>query len=195
VVRCSVEWDVPGLGVLTAVQADPEVLEPHLSWLAGAYNEPFNFEMMGNECLSSKDSVREYYEHGWKNSSLMFLLFLNGELVGDADFRNFFEKGAEFAIAIGARSAQGKGLGTRFGIMLHGFAFENCGLETVLVAILHKNTGSLRLFEKLGYERDVEREFVHRLEDETDVCMFLSKPRFADLFASDVRKLRIQPSR
>lgn len=176
--RTKLTWIVPHLGELKAVEPSVESLEPYSEWLADSYNEPFNADMMGNETICTARDVTDYYASGQSEGRRMFLLFVNDEIVGDADFRNFFSGGAEFAIAIGAREWQGKNLGTLFGIMLHDFIFDTIKLENVIAAIIPKNAGSLRMFEKLGYERDIDGKFYHHLEDKNDVCVFLTRPKF-----------------
>jgi RimJ/RimL family protein N-acetyltransferase len=177
--RAHLTWHTEQFGELKALEPTPECLLSHAEWLAKSYNEPFNADMMGNETLSIAADVIAYYESGQREGRRMFLLFVNDELVGDADFRNFFSGGAEFAIAIGARGWQGKNLGTNFGIMLHSFAFDALKLDTIIAAIIPKNVGSLRMFEKLGYTRDLDNRFREHLEDDGDVCVFLNSAQFS----------------
>jgi RimJ/RimL family protein N-acetyltransferase len=70
----------------------------------------------------------EFYAAAYERNDQPFLLFADDALVGDADFRQITGMRGEFAVMIGEWSMQGKGLGTRFSIMMHAFAFRTLGL-------------------------------------------------------------------
>ena len=65
-----------------------------------------------------------------------FLLFHDGEFAGDGDLRGIRDGNAEFAFMIGAPTAQGKGLGTRFAMMIHAFGFQTLGLHHIYASIV-----------------------------------------------------------
>jgi RimJ/RimL family protein N-acetyltransferase len=105
-------------------------------------------------------------------------------LMGDADFRNIEGRVGEFAIMIGGRATQGRGLGTRFGLMLHVFGFAVLGLEQIYISVIPANIASRRLFEKLGYQIDdspAAREFI---DEESDLTMSLARATFEHARAS-----------
>jgi RimJ/RimL family protein N-acetyltransferase len=107
-----------------------------------------------------------------------FLLQQSGQLVGDGDLRNIEGSTAELAIMIGGRTAQGRGLGTRFAVMLQAFAFQVLALERLYVSIIPANTASRRLFDKLGYQPDDSPEARTFIDDETDLTLSLERSRF-----------------
>jgi RimJ/RimL family protein N-acetyltransferase len=160
--------------------------------LARFYNEPHNREMLAHdEALSARDVVAHYGALG-KEGGRPFLLEVDGRLVGDADLRNLNRHRAEVAILVGDRSMQGRGLGTRFGVMLHAFAFGTLKLRRTYASIIPANTGSLRLFEKLGYRPD-ESRLARRFADEpTDVTLSLDPARFRDLHGGADARVRVK---
>ena len=96
--------------------------------------------------------------------------------MGDADFRNIEDGSGEFAIMIGGRASQGRGLGTRFGLMLHAFGFGTLGLERIYISVIPANAASRRLFEKLGYQIDDSPEAREFIDEESDIIMSLGAP-------------------
>ena len=67
------------------------------------------------------------------------MLYVDGQLVGDADLRHIETDRAEFAIMIGARDTQGQGLGTLLSVLIHAFAFETLKLSAVYLTIVPHN--------------------------------------------------------
>jgi RimJ/RimL family protein N-acetyltransferase len=191
-VRWSVEWSGQS-GLLRVVEPTPAEVAAVLTELAGYYNDPHNRTMMAHTMVMSPDDVREYYEALWADADRPMLLFLDGALVGDADLRGIQGGAAEFAIMLGARSLQGKGLGTSFGVMAHALAFQSGGLDRLYVSIVPNNRASLRLFEKLGYEVDDGAEAREYVDDDTDVTMSVTRARFEALHAPTLHQLRLAP--
>src|SRR6185503_8772191 len=144
--RYQIEWDT-----LAALEPTREELATHAPALADAYNDPANAELMGHEEPISAAEVIQNYTEGLKKGMRAFLLFDAGTLVGDADLRGVNRGRAEFAFMIAAPSAQGKGLGTRFAIMVHDFGFRELELRRIYASVVPHNVASLRVFEKLGY--------------------------------------------
>ena len=112
-------------------------------------------------------------------------------LVGDADFRNVTPTAAEFAFMVASPSAQGKGLGTRFAIMLHRFAFTELHLERSYASIDLINTGSRRVFEKLGFEVDARAEARAFADEPQDIVMSISRATFEQQHASVFAELAL----
>jgi RimJ/RimL family protein N-acetyltransferase len=163
---------------LTAVEPTADLVRAHATELAGAYNDTHNAAMMGHSDEMSAEDVVRYYASMAAEGARMFLLFRDGVLIGDADLRGIDGRHAEFAIMVGARAVQGKGLGTRFATMIHALAFGALGLERLYVTIVPENAASRRVFEKLGYavdDSDVARGFV---DDDDDVSMSIGAAEF-----------------
>jgi RimJ/RimL family protein N-acetyltransferase len=165
------------------------------SQLARFYNEPHNQAMLAHEESQSAGDVVDHYGELASEGARAFLLDVDGLLVGDADLRNVTRDHAEVAILIGDRSMQGRGLGTRFGVMLHAFAFRTLGLRRTYATIIPANTGSLRLFAKLGYERDDSRVARALIDDESDIALSLTPERFQALHGELGARVRMTERR
>jgi RimJ/RimL family protein N-acetyltransferase len=174
----TVEW-VRGGETLTALEPTDEELRRAAADLAAFYNDSHNRLMMGHDAEPhTAADVIAYYRELRLEGGRPFLLHMNGVLMGDADFRNLAEGTGEFAIMIGGRASQGRGLGTRFGLMLHLFGYDVLGLERIYISVIPANAASRRLFEKLGYQIDdsaVARRFI---DEETDLTMSLARAAF-----------------
>jgi RimJ/RimL family protein N-acetyltransferase len=182
-------------GDLVATEPTPAEVEAAAPDLAAAYNDPHNAPLMGHvDALTAADVVDHYGDLDDEGAHA-FLLQRHGELVGDGDFRDLDEDAgdAEFAIMVATRASQGKGLGTRFAIMLHAFGFGVLGLRRVYVAIVPHNAGSLRLFEKLGYRRDDSERAREFADDPNDRTFSLDRATFEELHAAALAEIEIAP--
>jgi RimJ/RimL family protein N-acetyltransferase len=126
-----------------------------------------------------------------RDGARTFLFFLDGTLVGDGDLRGIDGAAAELAIMIGARASQGRGLGARFAMMLHAFAFRVMKLERVYVGIVPHNAASRRLFEKLGYAVDTSDAARAHADDEGDVMMSIDRASFEARHAAEVARVQV----
>ena len=180
-----------GADALRAVEPTSTEVAKVASRLASFYNEPHNQAMLAHEEASAVSDVVAHYRGLASEGAHAFLLEFNGAMVGDADLRHVEVGQAEFAILIGDRTIQGKGLGTRFGIMLHAFAFRALGLRRLYASIIPANAASLRLFEKLGYERDDSAAARRYIDEPDDVTLSLAFERFDDLHGALARRVRI----
>lgn len=152
-IRHVLEWTGPP-GRLLAIEPKLADIVAAAPALAAGWNDSHNAAMMGHDEPFSEEEVVAHHEDLMAEGGRPFLLWRDGELVGDADLRGFDGGGAEMALMIAARAAQGRGLGTRFAVMVHMFGFLVLGLERIYVAVAPQNTASLRLFEKLGHHVD-----------------------------------------
>jgi RimJ/RimL family protein N-acetyltransferase len=170
-----------GVDHLRAQEPTPAEVATAAPRLAAFYNEPHNQAMLSHEDALTVADVAAHYRGLAREHARAFLLELDGLLVGDADLRHVEADRAEVAILIGERSIQGKGLGTRFGVMLHAFAFRTLGLRRLYATIIPANAASLRLFEKLGYERDDAPDARRYVDAPDDVALSLAPERFERL--------------
>ena len=155
---------------LAAFEPTHEEIVRFAPLLAGHYNDPYNRSMMANTVAMTPGEVVEHFDSLGQSDGRPFLLQVDGETVGDADFRHVSGTNAEFAILVGERSLQGKGIGLGFGILLHALAFHAFALERVFVSIIPQNVASQRLFAKLGYTPDdsaLARSFADEASDLT----------------------------
>jgi len=186
----TVEWRL-GDELLAASEPTRREVDAAAARLADYYNDPHNSRMMAHEAELSPDEVVTYYDELRAEGGHPFLLHWNGQLMGDADLRNVDDDSGEFAIMIGARDVQGRGLGTRFAVMVHAFAFQRLGLERVYVSIVPANAASRRLFEKLGYEPDDGPDARAFADDATDVTMSIGRAAFEAARARELGEIRI----
>jgi RimJ/RimL family protein N-acetyltransferase len=182
--RYRLEWRL-GDDVLVAEEPLPAEVESHAEALAAAYNDAHNRAMLAHSTEMSPADVIEHYASMTAAGARRFLLFRGGALAGDADLRHVERRRAELAILVAARAAQGRGLGTRFALMLHAFAFRELRLERVYVTIVPANAASLRLFEKLGYQPDATPEARAYADDAADVSLSLAREDFERAHALD----------
>jgi len=192
--RWSVRWDGPE-GLLEAREPTRPEVEAASASLSAWYNEAHNRSMMANEEEMDPGDVVEHFEGMWRGGGRNFLLYAQGRLMGDADLRHVdaATRTAEFAIMIGERTAQGRGFGTRFALMLHALAFERLGLERVYVSIIPSNQGSLRLFEKLGYTSDNSPAARAYIDEPDDLTLSFRRADFLRLHGDIVRQLALAP--
>jgi RimJ/RimL family protein N-acetyltransferase len=193
----AIEWRAQGERLL-AVEPTAAEIDAAAASLADYYNEPHNRSMMAHEEELSPPDVRTYYRELRAEGGRPFLLHrqVDGQpptLVGDADVRNIEDETGEVAIMIGGRDVQGRGLGTRFMIMVHAFAFRALQLGRIYVSIIPANAASRRLFEKLGYLPDDSPAARDLADDETDVTLSLERARFETARADELAAIRVFP--
>lgn len=174
------------------------VFEPTAAEMAAAapalcahYNEPYNRSMLDHAEELSEADVLDHLESLQTGAGHPFLLEREGDLVGDGDLRNVDGRVAECAVLVGDRAVQGRGLGTRFGVMIHALAFGPFALERVYCSIIPSNLPSQRLFEKLGYLPDTSPEARAYVDEPTDLTYSLDRARFSQLHGSALADIQL----
>ena len=166
--------------------------------LAAFYNDSHNAAMMTHTQETGADEVVEVFHTMREAGDRPFLLEQDGELMGDGDFRNVQGAEAEFAIMVGPRVQQSRGLGTRFAAMLHAAAVRVMGFERIYATVIPKNIASRRMFEKLGYQVDRSPRAASFADTEDDIAMSIDLLQFerahADLLAQMVITPRVPSS-
>lgn len=185
-----ITWDSPA-GRLEAVEVTEADVAPHAGRIALWYVEPHNRAMMTNSDDLTAADVVEGVGAAAARGDRPFLLFRDGELVGDADFRHVAAREAEFAIMVGPRGTQGRGIGTLFSVMLHAFAFRVLGLDVVYLSIVPENHAGRRCYEKVGYEEDASCPASRYAEDVGDVTMSLPRARFEERQAAALAAITV----
>jgi len=188
--RFRIEWAGAG-GVLVAAQPTGKEVSAHAAELAAAYNDAHNSAMMANTIRFSEADVVLHYEAMEQEGARQFFFYEGASFVGDGDVRNIAGGAAELAILIASRHAQGKGLGTRFALLLHLLAFRELALERLYVTILPENAASRRLFERIGHRVDTSPEARAYVDDERDVSMSIAKDEFEREHAAALAEVRI----
>jgi RimJ/RimL family protein N-acetyltransferase len=187
--RLVVEWQSLG-DRLRAFEPTREEIAHFAPTLEGYYNDDYNRSMMANTVAMSTDEVVEHFEALRRKGGRPFLLERDGALLGDADLRHITAQTAEFAILVGQRPEQGRGIGTRFAILLHALAFRGLGLERIFVSIIPANLPSLRLFAKIGYARDDSPTGRAFTDDPTDLTLSLGRATFDNAHAAALEEIR-----
>jgi len=191
--RWAVTWKTQD-GLLRAYEPTVEVIAHTAPALAAFYNDAYNRLMMANTVAMSAEEVVEHFESLRRQGGRPFLLERDGALAGDADLRHLTSDSAEFAILIGRRPEQGKGMGTRFAILLHAFAFRGLGLSRLYVSIIAANLPSQRLFARLGYRTDDSPTARAFADDESDLTLSLHRASFEDAHAAVLPEMSWSPS-
>jgi RimJ/RimL family protein N-acetyltransferase len=172
-----VEWQADDV-LLRLISPTPEEVRDHASALAEFYNEPKNRALLTNVHHFDAADVCEQFAEMRAEGGHPFLLFVDGVLMGDSDLRHVEGKTAEFAILVGPRGRQAKGLGTRFTLMVSAVAFERLGLDRLYASVRPENAGSLRMLGKVGFTLDTSPEARRFAEEEDDVCVSLDARTF-----------------
>ncbi len=175
--RYRLDWSTPS-GHLLAIEPTPAEVAAHAPALATAYNDPHNAPLMGHTETISPAEVVENYATMSAEGARVFLLFHDGAFAGDADLRGITDRGAEFAFMIAATAAQGKGLGTRFAMLVHRFGFSQLALPHIYASIVPANVASRRVFEKLGYRLDDSAAARDFADDPGDLVMSIDRATF-----------------
>lgn len=167
---------------LRAIEPTPDELAAAAPALAAFYDDPHNRLMLANTVTLTPAEVIASYEDLRATGGRPFLLFTGDRLVGDGDLRHLDttgdEKSGEIAVLVGDRAVQGRGLGTRFAVMLHAFAFQVLDLTKVYASILPANVASLRLFTRLGYLPDDSPAARAFADEPGDVTLAVTRARF-----------------
>ncbi len=179
-------WSVESLegeARLRVYEPTPAEVQASASSLAAFYNDDHNAAMMTNTRRFAAADVVEWYARSRARGDRLFWLERDGELLGDADFRNIEGSEAEFAILIGRRCQQNRGWGTRFAAMMHVAARRVFGFDRVYATVIPRNIASRRVLEKLGYRLDASPKARLLLEREDELAMSLDLAQFEQLHA------------
>jgi RimJ/RimL family protein N-acetyltransferase len=185
-----IDWNNDA-GALSAIEPTADEVRAHAAALADGYNEPENARLMGHSDPLSPEEVADHYEDMADEGARQFLLFVDGHLAGDADLRGVRAGAAEFAFMIAARDRQGKGLGTKFAVMIHAFAFRELGLSVVYASIRPENVASRRVFEKLGYALDDSPAAREYADEPGDIVMAIERDAFERAHAAALAHVKV----
>jgi len=187
---CQITWATP-VGRIVAIEPRTDEVAHHAAQLAAAYNDPHNAPLLGHSEDVDEDDVADHYADVAEDGGHNFLVFLDGALVADGDLRKVGGGAAEFAFMVAAPAAQGKGLGTRVALMIHGFGFARLGLERIYASIIPHNTASRRVFEKLGYRVDDSPAARAYADEPGDVTMVIDRAAFEAAHAAAMAEIEL----
>jgi RimJ/RimL family protein N-acetyltransferase len=189
-----IDWASPA-GVLLALEPRLDEVAAHADALAAAYNDPRNATLMGHESVISPTEVVDHYEAMQAEGARPFLLYVDGAFAGDADLRGLTSASgggaAEFAFMVASPAAQGRGLGTRFAVMIHAFAFQSLALDHVYASVVPANTASRRVFDKLGYRLDGSLAARAFAETPDDLTLSIDRATFEGLHLPELAEIRV----
>jgi RimJ/RimL family protein N-acetyltransferase len=185
-----IDWQTEA-GALVAFEPTQAEITQHSEALSVGYNDPANAELMGHANLISPAEVVDSYADSIAAGMRAFLLLRDGLFAGDGDLRNIRGTAAEFAFMIAAPGAQGKGLGTKFALMIHAFGFVRLELQRIYASVVPHNTASRRVFEKLGYVQDDSPAAREYAEEPGDVTLMLDRETFVRTHAAALAQIRI----
>jgi len=186
-----IRW-LTDFGELVAIEPTLTDVSAHAVELAAGYNEPLNARLMGHVEPFTEAEVVEHFASMLGEGARPFLLYLDDKLVGDADLRGMRDGAAEFAFMIAERQQQGKGLGTKFALMVHAYGFATLGLDRLYASIAPANRASRRVFEKLGYGLDDSAEARTFADEPGDITMVIHRTTFERVHAAVLPLLRIE---
>jgi RimJ/RimL family protein N-acetyltransferase len=177
-------------GSLVAVEPTRAELRDHAPALARAYSDERNASLLGHtEPLVPADVIAHYARLGPAGHA--FLLFDGDDLAGDGDLRGLTADAAEFAFLIADPDAQGKGLGTRFALLVHTFAFRTLGLARIYASVVPANVASRRVFAKLGYAADDSPTARAFADEPGDLVLAIDRATFLARNADAVAQIEI----
>lgn len=185
-------WSVDGV-VLSAIEPTAAEVAAVAPRLAVAYNHPRNAALLGHTDALDADDVIEHYAELGEDGARQFLLHVDGALAGDADLRGLEAGTAEFAFLIGEPAAQGRGLGTRFALMIHAFGFATLGLTAIYASVVPDNVASRRVFAKLGYRRDDSARARGYADAPGDLTLSIDRATFEAAHAAAIAAITITP--
>jgi RimJ/RimL family protein N-acetyltransferase len=187
-----IDW-LTDAGALAALEPTRDQLVTHALALAEGYNEPENARLMGHTEEMAPADVIAHYEDMAEEGARQFLLCVDGVLVGDADVRGIEAGTAEFAFMIAARDRQGRGLGTKFALMISAFAFAELGLRRLYASVATYNPASRRVFEKLGFTVDESTEARGYADEPSDIVLGIDREVFVRSHAPALPGVKITP--
>jgi len=185
-----IDWQTTA-GRLLAIEPRLDEVATHAKFLAAAYNDPRNAPLLGHEEPISETEVVDHYEAMFDDGAHPFLLYVDGAFVGDADLRHIHDRGAEFAFMVASPQTQGRGLGTRFAIMVNAYAFQVLGLDQVYASIIPANVASRRVFEKIGYTIDPSPRAREFADQDGDIVMSIDRVTFEGLHVGDLAEIHV----
>jgi RimJ/RimL family protein N-acetyltransferase len=201
--RCAAEWLVRDHGghkdhprtCYQLVEPTEEEVAAAAPLLSRWYNEPRNRELLGNLRDLSAAEVAAHYAGLRAEGGRPFHFLRDGALVGDGDLRNFGSGSAgaqaEYALLVGESGAQGRGLGTRFSLLVLHFAFEGLKLARVWASVSPENQASLRLFARLGFTAEASSESAPFADEPDDVILRLDAAQFSALHGAQAAAIQL----
>jgi RimJ/RimL family protein N-acetyltransferase len=188
--RYRIDWATE-VGALAALEPTSAEVAMHAGALATGYNEPTNARLMSHTSHLSATDVIDHYDAIRAAGGRPFLLLCDDQLAGDADLRGLHDGSAAFAFMIASPARQGRGLGTRFALMLCAFAFAHLGLRRVYASVLPENTASRRVLEKLGFVPDMSPTARAYADDPTDVTLSMEAGTFLKAHRQQLEQVQI----
>ncbi|GFP76419.1 GNAT family N-acetyltransferase [Clostridium fungisolvens] len=103
----------------------------------------------------SKEKVDNYFNERTKDCNRkIFAITVDGEAIGEVQIKhiNYLTKEGSLSVHLIGDSVKGKGYGTEAERLIIEYAFKNLGLNTLYADVVHRNTRSQHIMEKLGFK-------------------------------------------
>ena len=126
----------------------------------------------------TQKQLAEYIDEQQKSAkAFIFAIRLldRDEMIGYAELDgiNWAQRAGWVSLAIGDAAQRGRGHGTEAMRLLLRFAFDELNLYRVQLTVFGYNTHAIRLYEKLGFQREgAFREFLHRYGQRHDMLLY-----------------------
>ena len=165
-------------GEVKRIEGDKVILIKYLLEHVVIYNQwlkdPELQEMTASEPLTIEEE--QDLQADWESDPKKWIFIVldksdEGKPVGDVDLflHEYLQPGeAELLVMIAEPSARIKGLASEAVSLMMKFAQEQFGIHRFIVKIIRKNTPSIRMFEKLGFQ---QYDYVEAFDE---VCLSLS---------------------
>ena len=143
-----------GTKVLLSQMLESDVTPSYLKWVT---DPDVNKYLESRFQTHTIDSLRQYVRDLRQNPSSVLLkiklvdtgMHVGNIKLGPIDWNHRF---ADIGILIGDEAHHGKGIGTESVTLLRDYAFNVLGLNKLNAGAYEKNVGSIKLFERAGFE-------------------------------------------
>ncbi len=130
------------------------------------FSDPEIIRFLGrNTPVTLAEEERWYREYERRTDEQIFAIEVEGRHVGNLGLHKIdrTHRKADIGIVIGEPEFWSKGIGTEAMRVALGYAFGELGLNKVSLDVLEYNTRAIRMYEKVGFQREgVHREDVYK---------------------------------
>lgn len=145
-------------------------------------NTPFVLNNFIDQTPITKDSHENYYKSRIQTGKVdQFIIVCDGTDIGTIFLRDIdlIEKTAEYGIFIGEQEYLGKGIAVIASKQILDYAFNDIGMEKVILRVLERNNGAIKSYKKIGFKEEeyFETEKINDIEEKI-VFMSIEKGDF-----------------
>lgn len=144
---------------------EEDASEDYVRWMNDAVTTQY---LESRFCTYDIESIRSFIRQVTNDNNYQFGIFLNGagRHIGNIKIGgiNHCHKFADIGFLIGEKDFWGKGIATEAVKLATEFSFNTLKLHKIWGGVYSMNVGSLRVFEKNGYEREGVRKSQYLLD-------------------------------